>query len=147
MPQYEVAQKIMSYGATYQVLLTVKSKLLTLTPNLTMVEGTEGDTVATMTGNFFKTRFIMTDAAGARIGSLTFPMFGVLGKSFTIEADGASHPGNGTISSRTFDAGVFSLSKQHGPEDRFQVEVTESFPREVAILSAVAVDQKFFEGD
>jgi len=155
MAEFEISQKLLSIGATYQVFkagdsepaYTVKGKLLTLTPKLTMVEGSDGPVVAQMTGNLFKTTFTMTDNQGGVQAVLTFPFFVFLKKSFNLECGGQSYPAAGGFTGRSFECGAFTVDKKLAFKDKFQLSVVEDFPPDVAILACVAIDQKFFEGD
>ena len=158
MEAYEVSQKILSIGATYQVraagqsgvLFTVKGKALTATPKLTMVQGESGDDVALIKGNFFKTAFSITGADGTAMGILNFPLI-MFKKTFTLSSSGQQFKAEGGLTGRAFtcsdSAGtpVFEVKKELALKDKFAVNCTDALPREVAFLAAVAIDQKFFE--
>lgn len=151
MAEYEISQKLLSLGPTYQVydpagqlLYTIKGKLLSFTPNLTMVEGADGSAVASMTGNMFRTSFTMS---GAEQAVLTFPLFGFLKKRFTLEVGGQTYEASGGFTAYSFSCGAFSVNKKLALKDKFQLHVDDDFPQEVAMLATVAIDQKFFESN
>lgn len=158
MQQYEVSQKILSIGATYEVrasgnaelLNTVKGKVLSATPKLTMVEGKDGPEVAKIKGNFLKTKFQITDGKGQSIGSLSFPLI-MLKKKFTLNVGGKEYQASGGLTGRAFTATnsagdpVLQISKELAFKDKFAVTVGEEMPAHAAFLAAVAIDQKFFE--
>jgi uncharacterized protein YxjI len=158
MQAYEVSQKILSIGATYEVrqpgndgiLNTIQGKVLSATPKLTMREGKEGGEVAKIQGNFFKTKFQISDSQGNSVGTLSFP-FIALKKSFTLDIGGKQYKATGGLTGRAFTCTdstgktVFEVSKQLALKDKFAVHVSESVPRDTAFLAAVAIDQKFFQ--
>ena len=160
MEAYEVSQKILSIGATYQVraagssevLYTVKGKVIAVTPKLTMVEGEKGDEVAVVTGNFFKTTFTMKGTDGSPMGELSFPLI-MFKKTFTLSAGGQQYKASGGLMGRAFSCEdssgntVFEVNKELALKDKFAVNCSDALPREVAFLAAVAIDQKFFEDD
>ena len=157
METYEVTQKILSFGPTYQVrrpgsdevLVTVKGKLLSMTPQLNMVEGTEGREVASMKANFLKTKFVITGPNKEEVGTLAFPLV-ALKKSFVLTLGRREFKADGGILAGKFTANgasgpVLEIAKELSLKDKFRVNVAEEIPREVALLAAVAIDQKFFE--
>ena len=157
MQSFEITQKVLAIGPTYQVrapasndvLMTVRGKVLTATPKLMMVRGAEGSTVAQMNGNFFKTRFQIFGSDQKEIGSLEFPLI-QLKKSFTLKVGAAEYKADGGLLGRGFkvtDAQgetVLEIQKQLALKDKFSVLANDQIPPEVALLAAVAVDQKFF---
>jgi len=158
METYELTQKILSFGPSYQVrangsdqvLWTIKGKLLTATPKLTMVEGTDDGDVAFMKGNFVKTKFDIS-VAGQGLGALQFPLI-ALKKSFTLALGDKQFKADGGFLAGTFKCTnaqgeiVLQIAKQLSLKDKFQVSHEPSqIPREVALMAAVAIDQKFFE--
>lgn len=158
MQAYEVSQKILSIGATYevrqsgadQILNTVKGKVLSATPKLTMVDGKDGAEVAKIKGNFLKTKFQISDASGNTVGTLTFPLI-ALKKSFTLDLNGKQYKAQGGLTGRAFSCAdsdgktVFEISKELAFKDKFAVSVDDGIDKNAAFLAAVAVDQKFFE--
>ncbi len=160
MEDYEVSQKILAIGATYQVraaghqevLYTVKGKVIAVTPKLTMVRGAKGDEVARVKGNFFKTAFTITGTDGSPMGVLNFPLV-ALKKTFTLEVGDQEFKAAGGLLGRAFScedrAGttVFEVKKELALKDKFAVSCSDALPREVAFLAAVAIDQKYFEDD
>lgn len=160
MQTFEVTQKILSFGPTYEVrtagedppLATVRGKIVTLSPKLTMVEGAEGLPLAELTANFMKTKFVMKGPGGAEIATLTFPLI-ALKKSFTLTVGGAEYKAEGGIFGGEFkcvDAqgnAVMVIAKQLSLRDKFAVSTNGVLPRDVALLAAVAIDQKLFQDD
>src|ERR1700722_6228784 len=78
---YQVTQLLMAVGSVYQVrlpeaddvLMTVKGSLMSPTPKFMMVKGTEGPDIASLTGNFIKTKFKIASADHQELGALSFP--------------------------------------------------------------------------
>jgi uncharacterized protein YxjI len=158
MQTFEVVQKLLSFGPAYEIRLTgqtdvamtVKGKVLTMTPKLTMVAGTDGGAVAELTANFMKTKFVITGSDGKEKGTLTFPLL-QFKKSFTISSEGHEFKADGGFLGGEFkcvDAQgnpVLVIAKQLSLRDKFAVTTNGALPEEVALLSAVAIDQKFFQ--
>lgn len=158
MQSYEVSQKILSIGATYEVrasgnesiLNTVKGKVLSATPKLTMVEGKDGGEVAKIKGNFLKTKFQISDANGQPVATLSFPLI-ALKKTFTLNLGGKQYKASGGLTGRAFNCTdesgnvVFQISKELAFKDKFAVTVDDGIPSHAAFLAAVAIDQKYFE--
>ncbi len=160
MQSFEITQKVLAIGPTYQVrtpassdvLMTVKGKVLTATPKLTMVQGAEGSTVAQMNGNFFKTKFQIFGSDQKEIGSLEFPLI-QLKKSFTLRVGATEYKADGGLLGRGFKITngqgetVLEIQKELALKDKFSVVAGDQIPAEIALLAAVAIDQKFFEND
>jgi uncharacterized protein YxjI len=160
METYEVTQKLLSFGPQYEVradhqpdvIMTIKGKLLSATPKLTMVQGTEGAEVAAMNGNFLKTKFECYDANKQLLGVLAFPMF-AFKKGFTLTVGDKEFKADGGFLGGEFkcvDAHgqtVMVIAKQLSLKDKFAVQSTGALPRDVALLAAVAIDQRFFQED
>jgi uncharacterized protein YxjI len=160
MEQYEVTQKILAIGPTYQirkpgtdeVLMTVKGKILSMTPKLTMVEGGEGAEMAVMKANFFKTKFAIAGADGKEIATLAFPMLQIK-KGFSLAVGGQEYKAEGGFLGGKFKCAdgagqpVFEIEKQLSLKDKFLVTLHGTVPPIVALMSAVAIDQKFFQED
>ena len=81
METFELTQKILAIGNTYEVrqetrddvMVTIRGKILSMTPSLTMKEKDDGPATASMKGNFLRTKFECFGADGKLIGTLTFP--------------------------------------------------------------------------
>ncbi len=156
MKSLEVTQKVLAIGPTYQVrvpgndqvLWTVKGKLLSATPKLIM---TQGDTeVAVMKANFLKTKFEIS-VGGKVVANLAFPLI-AFKKSFTLETNGKTIKAEGGILGRGFEAKsasgqtALAIKKNMSLKDSFQVDLDNAeLPDEIAVMAAVAIDQKFFE--
>jgi uncharacterized protein YxjI len=167
MQTYELTQKILSIGPTYEVrnvapqlgvaddnappVVTIKGKLLSATPMLSMNEGAgEGPAVGSMKGNFTRTKFECKTADDRLVGSIQFPMI-ALKKSFTLLTEGKEYKADGGYLAGEFvckdDAGnvVMKITKQLSLRDKFRIEADDSIPSQLALLAAVAVDQRFFQ--
>jgi uncharacterized protein YxjI len=157
METYEVTRKLFSFGPQYEITVhgsndvvsTVKGKVLTATPKLTMAQGTQGAEVASMHGNFMKTKFECFDDKKQLTGTLAFPMF-AFKKGFTLtvghneyKADGGFFGGEFKCSDARGNV-VLVIAKQLALRDKFAVTTSGVLPRDVALLAAVAIDQKFF---
>jgi hypothetical protein len=154
MNTFEVTRKIISLGPQYDVVgadgtrALVRGKIIAVTPKLTMTAAGDGPELAVLTGNFLKTKFECT-VGGQVLASLAFKMISIK-KSFTLTFGGQDLKVEGDIMAFDFhlrDAqGVtlMSLSKQLSLRDKFLVTVQDRMPWQVAVLSAVAVDQKYF---
>ncbi len=160
METYEVTQKLLSFGPQYEVtaqgssevLATVKGKVLTATPKLNMVQGKEGPEVASMAGNFMKTKFECFDANKQALGVLAFPMF-AFKKGFTLTVGANEYKADGGFFGGEFKCSdaqgnvVLVIAKQLALRDKFAVTTNGVLPRDVALLAAIAIDQKFFSDE
>jgi uncharacterized protein YxjI len=160
MQTFELTQKILSVGPTYEVrpvestasdpLLTIRGKLFSATPSLSIAEGSDGPVVGSMKGNFTRTKFECTE--GDRVlGSIAFPML-ALRKSFTLKANAKEYHADGGYLAGEFvckdgDTGevVMTIKKELSLRDKFRIEASETIPAPLALLAAVAVDQRFFQ--
>jgi uncharacterized protein YxjI len=161
MSNFEVTQRLLSVASRYDVrtegsesiVMTVKGTLMSATPNFTLLEGTEGKQLATLKGNFAKTKFQMLDLAGKEQALIEFP-------AIALKKTLALHVGDKTF---TADAGVFKdvfqckngegavileVAKKTGltaVRDKFIVKITEPITQEIGLLAAVAIHSRFFE--
>jgi uncharacterized protein YxjI len=84
------------------------------------------------------------------VATLTFPLI-ALKQSFTLIVDGQEYKASGGFLGGEFkcvDAQgqtVMVITKQLSLRDKFAVNTTGALPRDVALLAAVAVDQKLFQ--
>ena len=161
MQYFRVVQKVLSFGPTYIVyaegsetpIMTVRGKLFSITPKLDAKEGekNEGKTLATVTGNFFKTKFDMKNADGTDIGSIKFSLLSAIFKNFTLSVGGKSYKSVRELFAEKYsckdESGkeMFVIAKEKGFRDKFLVLVDDSIQKELGILSAIVIDQKFFE--
>jgi uncharacterized protein YxjI len=157
MERYELVQKLLSLGPSYEVrgdrgrgvLFTVKGSMLWAKPKLEMYEGDGKKLVAKLRGNLLKTKFHVEDDRGKTLAKLSFPMLG-LKKSFKLEAADAKLEASGAILGGDFacksEGGdvVLSIKKKVSIKDKFAIETSGVVPPEVAVLAAVAVDQRFY---
>lgn len=157
MKTYTITQKILSIGATYQVkaaesediIHTIKGKILTFTPKLEMRQGKEGEITKILKGNLFKTKFSIENPQGFEEAVIQFP-FIALFKKFTLTVNAKVYNAKGSLAAWNFTCSdesgrnMFTISKEFAFRDKFTVTIDESIDREIVILVAVAVDQKFF---
>ena len=158
MKTYIITQKILAMTATYlvrqskdgPVLFKVRGRFFTFTPFLEMQQGEEGDKTHILKGNFWKTKFVISDMQGNPVGDIQFPFF-AFRKSFTMNVGGATYKAQGTVFAWNFaakdEAGqdVFSIQKEFAFRDKFTVNMDERLPVEPVLLSAIAIDQRFFQ--
>src|SRR5262249_36192973 len=124
MQTYEVTQKILSFGPTYEVrapnspevLATVKGKIISVSPKLTMIQGSQGPEIASMKANFAKTKFTMTSADGSESAVLTFPLI-ALKKSFVLTVGGQDYKADGGFMATGF--------KCNDPSGQLVLEITK----------------------
>jgi len=156
---YSVTQRLLSLGAVYEVrqeggndvIMTAKGKVIAITPSITLVEGSEGAVVATLKGNFLKTVFTAYDANNNVLAVIKFPLIPIF-MNFTLTIGETVYKVKRALLSLVFSDGSkevpanIEISKKVGFKDKFSVVANDSIKKEVAILTAVTVDQKFFEG-
>jgi hypothetical protein len=159
MQTYELTQKLLSVGPTYEVrpadsgatdpVLTIRGKLFSATPSLSMQEGTDGPVVGAMKGNFTRTKFECREGDNL-VGSLAFPLI-ALKKSFTLKSGEKEYTADGGYLAGEFvckdEQGevVMKITKQLALRDKFRIEAAETIPAPLALLAAVAIDQRFFQ--
>jgi uncharacterized protein YxjI len=158
METFEVTQVIMTVGSTYQVrvpseekvTMTVKGSLMSATPKFSLVTGSDGPEVASLAGNFIKTKFQMFGSDKKDLGSLSFPAI-AFKKTLVLTVGGRGFTADGGLMGGTFrcidnDGKVgIEIENKGGFRDRFQVKVQDDLPKEVGILAAVAIHSRFFE--
>jgi uncharacterized protein YxjI len=160
MKTYILTQKILALTATYEVretkdgpvLFTVRGRFFTFTPFLEMQKGREKDAAKThiLKGNFWKTKFVISDMQGAPVADIQFPFF-AFRKSFVLTVGGAHYKAQGTVFAWNFtaknDAGqdAFTIQKEFAFRDKFTVNVDENLPVEPILLACISVDQRFFQ--
>ncbi len=162
MTQYEVVQRLASVATTYDVhegggaaiAFVARGAPTSMTPKFTLVDDKDRE-LATLEGNFNKTKFHIRTADNKELARVSFPSV-AFKKTLAL-----------TVGDRTFnaDAGVLALEYdfkcvgadgQVGVEvkkpegltrvrDRFFVTAGEDMPREVAVLLAVAIHSRYFE--
>jgi uncharacterized protein YxjI len=155
MRTYEVTRRILSFGPQYDVTgddgtrAVVRGKILAVTPKLTMTAGEDGGVeLAKMEGNFLKTKFECS-VGGQVLATLAFKVIAIK-KSFTVTFGGRDLKVEGDITAFDFllrdqqGATLMAISKQLSLRDKFQVTVNDPMPWQVAVMAAVAVDQKYF---
>ena len=158
MDGFEVTQVVMTVGSTYlgkaigddKVILTVKGSLMSPTPKFQLVEGEDGPELATLTGNFIKTKFQMRGAEKEELGHLSFPAI-AFKKTLVLTVGGRGFTADGGLMGGVFrcvdnDGRVgIEITKTETFRDRFNVTVHDGLSREVGILSSVAIHSRFFE--
>ena len=159
METYEVTQLLMAVSSIYQVrvpgtdeiLNTIRGELMTATPKYSMVKGTDGAEVATLTGNFIKTKFIMRGLSKEELGVVSFPAV-ALRKTLVLTVGGRGYTADGGIMSGVFkcvdNEGTVAIEIEQKLDirHRFEIRIKQPIPKEVALLAAVAIHSRFFEG-
>ena len=158
MDIYEVSQVVMTIGSTYQVrvppsedvVMTVKGSLMSSTPRFSLVEGTDGAELGSLTGNFIKTKFQMKGAEKEELGNLLFPAI-AFKKTFVMTVGGRGFTADGGLMGGAFrcidnDGKVgIEITKKETFRDRFNVAIYDGISKEVGVLAAVAIHSRFFE--
>lgn len=159
METYEITQLLLKVNSVYQVrrpdsdavLMTVRGELLTASPKYSMVEGESGVELATLTGNFIKTKFQMRGAHKEEIGLVSFPAV-AFRKTLVMTVAGRGYTGDGGIIGGVFrcvdneGATALEIEQKLDIRHRFEIRIKQAIPKEVAILAAVAIHSRFFEG-
>jgi uncharacterized protein YxjI len=157
MHAFQVTRRLLSLGPQYDVVgedgrhVVVRSRVLSLTPKLTMTAGEAGHELCTIEGNLLKTRFDCK-LDGRAVATLGFKII-TLEKSFTLTIGGHECKAEGDVPAFDFKLSdqhggpLMAVSKQCSLRDRFQVCVAEAMPWQVAVMAAVAVDQKYVNED
>lgn len=160
MKTYIVTQKILALSATYEVrttkddpvLFTVKGKIFTFSPFLEMRTGKDGEITHLLKGNFFKTKFFVTAPDGGAVGDIQFPFFAFV-KSFVMNLGGRRYNAKGGLFAWSFAAvdesgqEAFTIQKEFAFRDKFAVALDDRLPMEPIVLAAIAIDQRFFQGN
>jgi uncharacterized protein YxjI len=132
------------------VLYKIRGRFFTFTPFLEMQRGEDGEKTHILKGNFWKTKFVISSMQGSPVGDIQFPFF-AFRKSFVMNVGGARYQAQGTLFAWNFTAkdeagkDVFSIQKELAFRDKFTVTLDEKLPVEPVILSAIAIDQRFFQ--
>jgi hypothetical protein len=158
METFDVTQVVMTVGSTYQVRtlgddkisMTVKGTLMSPTPKFQLVTGEDGSELATLTGNFIKTKFQMRGAEKEELGNLSFPAI-AFKKTLVLTVGGRGFTADGGLMGGVFrcidnDGRVgIEITKKETFRDRFNVSVYDGISKEVGILASVAIHSRFFE--
>jgi uncharacterized protein YxjI len=159
MDTFEVTQVVMTVGSTYQVrspgsekvVLTVKGSLMSPTPKFQLVTGDDGPEVASLTGNFIKTKFHLKGADKAELGSLSFPAI-AFKKTLVLTVGARGFTADGGLMGNVFrcvdndgKVGIEISKKTETFRDRFTVAVHDGISKEVGVLASVAIHSRFFE--
>jgi len=158
MDQFEVTQALMSVGTVYHVrkprteaaLYTVRGELMSTTPKFHLVEGDDGKKLADLTANFIKTKYEIHGEGGGLLGTLQFPAV-AFKKTLTLTVGSDEYEADGGVFKGVFQCKksdgtvVLEIAKELSIRDTFLVKVSEGMPREVALLSAVAIHSRFYE--
>jgi uncharacterized protein YxjI len=158
METYEVTQVLMAVGSVYEVrvphaeavLMTIRGTLMSPTPKFTMMQGAEGAELASLTGNFIKTKFQIRGADKQEMGALSFPAV-AFKKTLVLTVGGRGYTADGGIMGGTFrcvdNEGTVALeiSKKMGLRDKFEIAIKGNIQKEVGLLAAIAIHSRFFE--
>lgn len=159
METYEVVRRVLSWGPQYDVralegagggkpLWGIKVGFLS---KISMVQGDDGPEVAKVSTNFARTKYECLDGKGNVVATLAFPVL-ALKKTFTITVGERAYKADGGFMGGEFtckdDGGrvVMTIAKQLSLRDKFKVSIEPaSFPREIALVCAAVIDQRFFQ--
>jgi len=158
MKTYTLFQKILAIGDTYEVregeakeaLFTVRGRIFTFAPNLSLAKGKDGAKTHQMKGNFWRTKFAITTESGGEVATIEFPFF-AWKPSFTLAVNGNTYTATGTLFAWNFNCAdnagksVFTIQKEFAFRDKFTVRIAESMTQEAALLAAIAIDQRYFQ--
>jgi uncharacterized protein YxjI len=158
MATFDVTQVVMTVGSTYlvkapgdgPVVMTVKGTLMSPTPKFQLVTGEDGPELATLTGNFIKTKFQIKGPDKEELGNLLFPAV-AFKKTFVLTVGGRGFTADGGLMGGVFrcvdnDGRVgIEIKKTETFRDRFSVTVDDGVRQEVGILTSVAIHSRFFE--
>jgi uncharacterized protein YxjI len=157
MQSFQVTRRLLSFGPQYDVVgedgrhVVVRAKVLSFTPKLTMTAGEAGHELCTIEGNLLKTRYACK-LDGRAVATLGFKMVS-FEKTFTLRLGAHECKAEGDVPAFDFKlrdehgGPLMTVRKQWSLRDRFQVCVAEAMPWQVAVMAAVAVDQKYASED
>jgi uncharacterized protein YxjI len=155
-----VTQKLISLGAHYlvrvmnseEVIMNAKGKIFTFNPYLELIKGdnSEGEPLLIMKGNFLKTTFTIFNSDNNILAEMQFPFISLF-KRFTLLLDGRTYEVKGSLIAWHFECkdnnkqAILSITKDFSLRDKFTIHVNDVIPHEIAVLAAIAVDQRFFQ--
>lgn len=158
MITYRITQALLTVGTVYHVrrprgddvLYTVRGGLMSRTPTFRLVEGDDGKEIASLTGNFVKSRYEI-HALSAVIGVLVFPAV-AFAKTLTLTVGEDTYEAEGGVFRGVFqckkgDDGevVLEIAKELSIRDTFSVRTDPSLPFPIGLLSTVAIHSRFYE--
>jgi len=158
MEIFEVSQVVMTIGSTYlvrlqpsdDVIMTIKGSLMSSTPKFSLVQGADGPELASLVGNFIKTKYQILDAEKKPLGNLLFPAI-AFKKTLVLTVNGRGYTADGGIMGGSFkcvdneDQVALEISNKSRFVDRFEISIKGAIPKEVGLLAAVAIHSRFFE--
>jgi uncharacterized protein YxjI len=158
MEIFEVSQVVMTIGSTYVVrvppaedtVMTIKGSLMSSTPKFSLIQGTDGQELASLVGNFIKTKYQILDAEKKPLGNLLFPAI-AFKKTLGLTVNGRGYTADGGLMGGAFkcvdneDQVALEISNKSRFVDRFEINIRGAIPKEVGLLAAVAIHSRFFE--
>jgi uncharacterized protein YxjI len=158
METFEVSQVVLTIGSTYvvrvppseDVAMTIKGTLMSSTPRFGLIEGSEGPEIASLVGNFIKTKYQILDAEKKTLGNLLFPAI-AFKKTLVLTVNGRGYTADGGLMGGIFkcvdneDQVALEISNKSRFVDRFEINIKGAIPKEVGLLAAVAIHSRFFE--
>jgi uncharacterized protein YxjI len=159
MEIFEVSQVVMTIGSTYlvrlqpseDVVMTVKGSLMSSTPKFSLMQGADGGPeLASLVGNFIKTKYQILDAEKKPLGNLLFPAI-AFKKTLVLTVNGRGYTADGGLMGGSFkcvdneDQVALEISNKSRFVDRFEINIKGAIPKEVGLLAAVAIHSRFFE--
>ncbi|MFI5297044.1 MAG: hypothetical protein ACHREM_03020 [Polyangiales bacterium] len=165
----EITQKLLSVADVYEVrragspelLMTVRGKVMTFSPNLTMIRGADGPELGALVGNALNSSFVLRVTGRDETSTLTFPTVSLKGR-LTLQTGGREITGDGGVSDERFvckapggavvlevamlPVGAWGAGAPLGHAAKFSVRTPEpeALSPELATLVAVAIHQKYF---
>ena len=159
MADFELTQRLMSVRTQYDVkaaggegvAMTIVGNLLSASPSFVLHEGdADGRELATLRGNFAKTRFQVLERGEER-ASVEFPAIAVR-KTLSMRVGSKEYTADGGVFKGVFKCAdpqgnvALEIAKEAGLRDRFRVSIRDAgIATNVALLAAVAIHSRFFE--
>ena len=156
MDRYELVEKLLRLGPSYEVRsggavrYKVKGSLLWEKPKLSLRDARSGEVLAVLRGNAVRTRFDVKDPSGRVLAKLSFPLLGLERRfemevgNVTFDAEGAFLGGDFACRGKGGGVVLAIKKKKLSLRNKLVIETSAAVSPEVAVLAAVAVDQKFF---
>ncbi|MBN2738442.1 MAG: hypothetical protein JXR70_15790 [Spirochaetales bacterium] len=157
MKTFKITQKtfelnddyIISQSKNAEIAYVIKGKFA-FPPEWEMREGLgQGLAFKKVTSNLLKTRFKVFDNEKKAVALIEFPLMSLI-KHFTLYMGNKKYNAQGGFSAWDFQCRdqegreVFTVSKENTLSDRFTVDIQEQMPEDIALITAVAIDQKYF---
>lgn len=157
MSNFDVTQRLMSVSTVYDIAkrgsgtvdMTAYGTFMAASQEFRLVQGTEGKELATLKGNFGKTKFQVIGEGEKELASLEFPSVAIK-KTLKLNIGGKEYSADAGVFSGTFRCAdaqgnvALEIKKEGGLSDKFSVNITDGIAPEVGLLAAVAIHCRFF---